>query len=102
MSITRRGRAAHPEAAQDCLDKDISLEELQLTVKRLKQGKASGVDEILAEWLKHGGERMTYALWILVNHVWKSEDCPSTWGKGAIKLRLTLGRKNNVRKNKKA
>ena len=39
-------------------------------LKKLKAGKATGVDEIMAEWMKYGGEKMTYALWVLCNHVW--------------------------------
>ena len=49
-------------------------------IKRLKAGKAAGEDEIIAEWLKFGGEKMTYALFVLFNHMWLTEGCPRIGG----------------------
>ena len=45
-----------------------------------------GNDEVLPEWVKYGGARMTYVLWMLVNLVWISEKTPEGWAKGVISL----------------
>ena len=64
-------------------------------VKKLKAGKAAGPDEIIAEWMKFGGKKMTYALWVLCNFVWLSEKCPREWGKGVIALLYKDGDKRD-------
>ena len=79
-------RMAAERIMQDELDSQFSLKEVHGVLKLLKAGKASGCDEILVEWLKFGGERMTYALWVLCNMVWASEKCPAEWSKGVITL----------------
>ena len=71
---------------QEELDAQISLVEVKQVLKIIKAGKAAGCDEIMVEWLKFGGDRMTYALWVLCNSVWLSEKCPEEWSKGVITL----------------
>ena len=44
------------------LGAQISLVEVKHVLKIIKAGKAAGCDEIMVEWLKFGGDRMTYAL----------------------------------------
>ena len=68
------------------LGAQISLVEVKQVLKIIKAGKAAGCDEIMVEWLKFGGDRMTYALWVLCNSVWLSEKCPEEWSKGVITL----------------
>ena len=80
---------------QEELDTKFSLKEVQNTLKRLKAGKAAGHDEILVEWLKYGGDQMTYALWMLCNLVWVSEKCPQEWSKGVITLLYKDGDKRH-------
>ena len=38
---------------------------------------------------------MVYALWVLLNHVWLSEESPEEWGKGAVKLLYKDGNKKD-------
>ncbi len=40
----------------------------------------------MVEWFKFGGKRMTLALLLLCNMVWASEQCPTDWSKGVVKL----------------
>ena len=81
-------RMAAERICQDelAIDVQISLVEVKKVIKLVKAGKATGCDEVLVEWLKYGGERMTYALWVLCNSVWLSESCPEEWSKGVITL----------------
>ena len=88
-------RAAAERIRQDELDEKFTMEELRAVLKKLKAGKATGVDEIMAEWMKYGGEKMTYALWVLCNHVWLTEACPEQWGQGAICLLFKDGDKRD-------
>ena len=94
LEFVRRKEGERIECMEE-LDGRFSVEELQAVLKRLKNGKAAGVDDIIAEWLKHGGERMTYALWVMVNSAWATEKCPQEWGKGAICLLYKDGDKRD-------
>ena len=69
---------------QDVLDKGITQEEVKHVTKRIQNGKASGSDEILGEWLKAGGEHMSRALWIILNNAWLRESTPTEWATGII------------------
>ena len=60
------------------------MEEVQDAISRLKVGKASGVDEIIVEWFKYGGDNMTYAIWLVVDRAWSSEVSPQDWKDGII------------------
>jgi len=67
---------------QDELDKRFEITEVQAATKVLVAGKASGVDDVLVEWLKYGKKQMTYALWLLCNLVWASEKPPRSGARG--------------------
>lgn len=49
-------------------------EEIERAVKRLKDGKAVGEDEIPGEVWKYGGEKLTEYLWEMCNRVWKGKE----------------------------
>ena len=83
-SQVRRAQAERIDGGD--LDTQFSLAEVEAVQRRLQTGKANGPDEVLAELLKHGGKKMTRALWTMLNLVWLSEKCPEEWGRGAIAL----------------
>ncbi len=62
----------------------------------MKNGKASGVDEVIAEVLKHGGEGMMMALFVLCREVWGKEQVPKEWMKGVIFPILKKGSKKEM------
>jgi hypothetical protein len=66
------------------LDGCILVEEVQAAIGKLKQGKACGVDSIIAEWFKYGGEDMTEAIWMIVAAAWMEEKTPQDWQDGLI------------------
>ena len=80
---------------QDELDKQFDITEVQAATSALVAGKASGVDEVLVEWLKYGKKQMTYALWLLCNLVLASEMPPKEWSKGVISLLYKDGDKRD-------
>jgi len=46
-------------------------------LKKLKNNKAAGMDNILAEYLKSGGAVMVETLTEICNKVWTSEEVPA-------------------------
>ena len=53
----------------------------------LKNGKAPGSDEIVAELVKNGGQVMVDWLWELLREVWTTKRVPQDW-KNAILIPL--------------
>jgi len=75
-----------------CLD-DITMHEILAAIRKLKNNKAAGIDNILIEYMKHVGEIMVMALTTICNNVWKSEEVPEDWKNGIIQplpKRVTL------------
>jgi hypothetical protein len=69
---------------QPATDDPITEDEVAGAVARLKCGKASGIDEVITEWLIYGGEWMTKALWAIISKAWESELLPEDWSRGII------------------
>ena len=57
----------------DALNERISREEVERCVKRLKNGKAAGMDDIPYEFFKNGGEAVIDWMTDLFNRVWEEE-----------------------------
>ena len=55
------------------LDRPIILEETVGAISRLKLGKAAGSDQVVAEILKRGGERVEHAVYLLCKRAWTEE-----------------------------
>ena len=66
------------------LDYPISLEEVQAVVKKLRNGKAVGVDGLFNEIWKHGGDQATFYLWKLYQRIFDGEQFPIDWARGLI------------------
>jgi hypothetical protein len=66
------------------LNVDISLEEVERAVGKLKSGKADGVDGVIPEILKYGGDNMVEAVYELCRLVWEREELPQDWMKALI------------------
>ena len=49
-------RSNRREPNEEDLDRDISLAEVRWACARNKKGKAPGMDEIITEWMKYGGD----------------------------------------------
>ena len=58
------------------LNEKIRLEEVRKIINRLKNGKAAGVDGIVNEIIKHGGEQVHVAMWQLIDICFEEESTP--------------------------
>lgn len=63
---------------------EISRDEVERAVKKLKDGKAVGEDEIPGEVWKYGGERLKECLWEMCNRIWKGKEWIEEWNEGLI------------------
>ena len=54
------------------------------TIKRMKNHKAAGEDNITAELLKYGGADVVEELFDIIGQVWDEEVMPETWNVGII------------------
>jgi hypothetical protein len=66
------------------LDKEITFNEIDEAIKRLKVNKAPGLDQIVAELLQRGGDQLKYAIRALCCKAWEKEKVPEDWTKGII------------------
>ena len=66
------------------LDEEITLNEVKESIRKLKNGKAPGPDDVVAEVLKHGGDQVELAVWDLCQRTWRDEKPPEAWTKGTI------------------
>ena len=62
----------------------ITVEEVTMAIKRLKNGKSAGIDGIQAELLKHGGEETARKILQLCNRIWETGEVPRDWRDGVI------------------
>ena len=58
---------------------DVTREEVEKAMTKLKNGKAAGNDNIAAELLKNGGEAMVDWVTELVQEVWRTRKVPQEW-----------------------
>jgi exonuclease III len=71
----------------EILNHNISLQELENAVKKLKSGKSAGLDMIPAELVKYNIDHIKSDLLLLYNYVLNTGDYPATWAEG---LRVAL------------
>ena len=58
------------------LEKDIEKVELLCVLKKLKRGKATGLDGIPNELMRHGGEKITEIIWKFCEECFRGEEVP--------------------------
>ena len=77
-----------PNSSQDDIDSHLgaplSEEEISLAISQLKSGKAPGIDDITAEFLKLGGGTTVQWLSSLFTSIWNHGTVPSDWRKRLI------------------
>ncbi|XP_030855774.1 uncharacterized protein LOC115929847 [Strongylocentrotus purpuratus] len=62
----------------------FTIEEVETTIKLLKNNKACGWDKIAAETLKAGGQSMRQLLLKIINAAWSEGETPEDGSKGLI------------------
>jgi endonuclease/exonuclease/phosphatase family metal-dependent hydrolase len=80
----RRIESDRRQQDTDHIDRPIERAEISKAIKRLRKGKSAGVDEIVTELLKFGGEIMEEILWFFFDQVWREERVPEEWSKAVI------------------
>jgi len=63
----------------ELLEEEFNMGELQQALRKLRNGKACGCDEIANEFLKQGGTQLRYALLQVFNAVRESWRTPPAW-----------------------
>ena len=66
------------------LDREISLEEIAVCVRKLKNNKTGGSDGLVGELLKYGGSGMIELLHQVFAVIWSEEFVPPQWREGLI------------------
>ena len=75
------------------LIQEISVDEIQKAVTNLKPGKACGLDNVLAEMLKAGGQIVIHFMNKLFNTISDKGIYPSEWAKAII---IPIHKKGNI------
>ncbi|KAL1404263.1 hypothetical protein pipiens_018974, partial [Culex pipiens pipiens] len=68
-----------PESACPPLPDPPTIDEVRAILERIKNGKTPGVDNLYAEYLKYGGERVLHDLHELLKKVWVENHMPADW-----------------------
>jgi len=61
-------------------------EEVAYVIQSLKKCKAAGIDQIVAEFLKKGGETLWRRIHHLINLIWAQHKIPEEWSIGIRKI----------------
>ena len=80
----------------EILDTPIDLNELNTCIKKLKNDKAAGPDNIVNEFLCNASPAVKLFLLILFNKIIELEYFPSSWAVGRVVPVFKKGDKNNV------
>ena len=68
------------QTTNECMDKKLTLNELQSALRQLKTKKSPGPDAITNEMLTHLGNKSTCKLMEIFNHsCWATGILPQTW-----------------------
>ena len=76
------------------MDQEISKEEIERYLKKLKKNKAAGNDEIPYEFYKEGGKGMVEGIYQLFKKIWNEEKVPKKWNESRVTLLHKGGHKN--------
>ena len=74
---------------------EILRSEIVEAVKKLKNGKAAGFDNLTAELIRNGGEMTIEVLHKICNSVWRNKEWPTQWTKSLI---VPLPKKGDLKK----
>ena len=104
-SVLNRGDPTQPPAIDidnnnieelDISVEEISAEEIQAAIRKLKNNKAAGVDNIPAELLKADIEATSTVIHGLFQDIWRSNVVPTEWKSGLI---IKLPKKREIQQS---
>ena len=82
--VENRLRMGGEEDRRKELEEGISKEEMRGVIRKVKEGKAMGGDDIPHEAWKFGGEKAVDIAWEMCKRVWEGEGWPQGWKEGII------------------
>ena len=74
---------------------EISGEELEQSLKSMKNRKAAGPDGLNSELFKYGGPVLSNRLLQLINRYWRARLIPEEWGQARVKSLFKKGKRGN-------
>ena len=69
---------------EDDVDDGITKSEVEAAIKKLKNNKSCGTDDIPAELIKAGGPRVIEEVWIICKEIWETGKWPKEWCKSVL------------------
>jgi len=69
---------------KECITDISRTDEIKRNIQKLKNGKATGYDNIKAELIKYGGREVEELLQQLLARIWVEEEIPEDWRKSII------------------
>ena len=79
---------------EEGMDEEISMDEIERYVRKLKRGKAPGRDGIPNEFYREGGQGVIEGLHDLFGKIWREERVPAVWNESRVTLIHKGGRKS--------
>jgi len=73
---------------------EMSDEELEQSLKSVKNRKAAGPDGLDSELFKYGGTALSNRLLELINKCWKERSIPEEWGQARVKSLFKKGKRD--------
>lgn len=62
----------------------VSMQEVKKAINSPKNWKASGTDDIPAEFIKYGEEALHQAIYDVCQKIWNKEELPEEWNKAIV------------------
>ena len=81
------------EETDHFLNREITVDEVQKAAKNLKPGNACGLNNVLAEMLKAGGQDVILFMTKLFNTIFDKDIYPSKWAEAII---IPIHKKGNI------
>ncbi|CAC5373211.1 unnamed protein product [Mytilus coruscus] len=71
---------------RDGFDREISKDQVEAAIWRLRTWTAPGPDQQFAEFFKHAGEKFTEAIVTMMNIIWQKGEIPTEWKMADVKF----------------
>ena len=92
---TRQARIEKGRVNEEIGIEEISEEEIRSVLRKVKNNKAPGIDNITGEMLKADMETSTRWLKVLFDKIWAEEETPGEWSRGIL---TTVPKKGDLSK----
>ncbi|XP_039312991.1 uncharacterized protein LOC120359478 [Solenopsis invicta] len=77
---------------EERLEGESELNRGEIVLRKIKEGKAIGMDGVPGEAWKYGGEEIDEWIWKMCNKIWRGEGWPKDWNEGVLVPILKRGK----------